>query len=210
MNTVRDLGLTFQSDLAFDRHIHSVVSTAFKKLGFVMRSAKYFRKTSTLRLLYCALVRPHLEFASVVWTPHRTKFCQIIERIQNRSLRRVSFFTDSPMHFFDHSYEIMLNKLRLTKLERRRIFSDLLFLFKLISGHVECSALLERIRLHVPARPLRNNLIFYEEVHRTLYGKFKPLNRLALLANEFSDRVDFFLGSLSSFKRELMKVLIKL
>jgi len=60
--------------------------------------------------------------------------------------------------------------------------------------------LLERIRLHVPAKPLRFKSLFHLEQHRTSYGAYKLLNRVCALANDFSNRVDFFNTSLNSFK----------
>lgn len=189
--------------LSFEKHIMNITSCAYKKLGFVLRASKYFNNVHTLRLQYCALVRPHLEYASIIWAPFYTKYDILIERIQHRFLRRVSFITDNPMRSSDHSYDVMLNNLRLITLANRRTFLDLLFLFKLNNGRIICSELLECVGLRAPARPLRNGVIFNVEFHRTSYGRYKPLNRVCLLANEFSDRVDFFQSSLCTFRRTL-------
>lgn len=110
------------------------------------------------------------------------------------------------MIYSNHNYEPILCELNLMTLYNRRIFLGLMFLFELISGRIICSELLERISLHVLVRPLRNNIIFNEEFHHTEYGKFKPLNRLCLLANQYVDRVDFFSQSLDLrplFKRSI-------
>ncbi|EFN63053.1 Putative uncharacterized transposon-derived protein ZK1236.4, partial [Camponotus floridanus] len=88
-DSIRDLGVVFFSNLSWELHIQTLVNRAYRKLGFVMRSYKYFHNISTLRLLFCALVRPHLEYAVTVWAPYQTKYCVMIESIQHRFLRRV-------------------------------------------------------------------------------------------------------------------------
>lgn len=111
------------------------------------------------------------------------------------------------MSYFDHTYDEVLNEIGLITLEGRRTYMDLLFLHKLISGRIICSELLVNVKLHIPARSLRFNLIFSEEHHRTSYGRFKPLNRVGVLANKYSSRVDFFHPSLNRFKNSLLSCL---
>lgn len=146
-----------------------------------------------LRLLFCLLVRSQLEYVAIVWASYQIKYCAMIETIQYRFFRRVSFLTKNPMCYFDHIYDymIMLNIFKFVILESKRQYLDFLFLFKLISGRY-LPGLIDRVKLHIPAKPLRNNLIFYKKVHCTFYDKFKLLNWLCLFTNEFSDRVDFF------------------
>lgn len=57
VDSVRDLGITFSNDLSFDKHISLTIGSAFKRLGFVIRACKFFQNVSTLKLLYCTLVR---------------------------------------------------------------------------------------------------------------------------------------------------------
>lgn len=85
-DSIRDLGVIFCADLSFVKYIQAVSSRAFKKLGFVMRSFKYFNNINTLRLLFCSLVRPQLEYAVIVWASYQIKYCAMIEKIQYRFL----------------------------------------------------------------------------------------------------------------------------
>jgi len=112
------------------------------------------------------------------------------------------------MKFTDHNYDHLLADLNLMTLANRRIYLSLSFLHKILNGVIDCPELLERIRLHVPARPLRFKPLFHLEQHRTLYGTYKPLNRVCALANDFSDRVDFFSTSLNSFKTTMRRYLL--
>jgi len=124
----------------------------------------------------------------------------LLERIQHRFLRSLSFKLNKPMKFTDHNYDHLLVDLNLMTLANRRILLGLSLLHKLLSGAIDCPELLEGIRLHVPVRSLRFNTLFYIEQHRTSYGANKPLNRLCSQANDFSDCVDFFFTNLSSFR----------
>lgn len=171
VDSIRDLGIIFSSDLSFNKHINLIVNNAYKKLGFIFRSSKYFKKVATLRLLYCSLVRSQLECASVVWAPYQWNHNLKIERAQHRFLRKISFDLGMPMQHTHHVYDL-LDHLKLT-LARRRIMLDMVFFYKLINGHITCSDLLEKIKFHIPTRSLRVGMVFHEE-SRTLYGKLKP------------------------------------
>jgi len=200
VDEVRDLGVTFHSDLSFGRHIQLAAASAFRKLGFINRCAKFFKHANTLKLLYCTLVRTQLEYASVVWDPYQQNHRILLERIQHRFLRNISFKLGQPMKFTDYNYDHLLADLNLMTLANRRILFGLLLLHRILSGTVDCPELLESIRLHVPVKLLRSNPSFHVEQHRTSYGVNRPLNRLCALANEFSDRVDFFYTDFSLFR----------
>ena len=51
-------------------------------LGFIKRRAKEFNNTLITVSLFTTLIRPHLEYASQVWTPHYNCNINRIERIQ--------------------------------------------------------------------------------------------------------------------------------
>lgn len=185
-------------------HMRAIVNRAYRKLGFILRSCKYFKNIKTLKLLYCALVRPHVEYAAIVWSPYQVNHSLMIERVQHRFIRRISFLVGEPMKYSDHSYGDLQGRLGLVSLQNRREILDLTFLFRLIGGQIYCAELLAKVKLHIPSRPLRNKQLFHEEYHRTSYGRHKPLNRICIQANKSVDLVDFFHGSIDSFKRSLL------
>lgn len=203
---VRDLGVIFSGNLSFDKHIRFIASAAFKKLGFINRCGKHFKQISTIKLLFCTLVRPQLEYASVVWDSYQLNHGTLIERIQHCFLCGLSFRLGKPLRVTDHNYDDLLIDLNLLTLSKRRIFLSLLFLYRLLNGVVASPELLERIRLIAPSRTLRFNSLFYLQQHRTSYGMFKPLNRLCLLANS-PTRIDFFHPQLNSFRNSLLRCL---
>lgn len=50
-----------------------------------------------------SLVRPHMEYASVIWSPYEKKYCELLERMQSRFVRIIGFrlgsnYVDVPVH----------------------------------------------------------------------------------------------------------------
>jgi S-adenosylmethionine:tRNA-ribosyltransferase-isomerase (queuine synthetase) len=65
----RDLSVVFDGKLSFDTHIQSCIKKANSVLGIIRRSFTYLDKDTFLRL-YKSMVRPHLEYANVIGSPH--------------------------------------------------------------------------------------------------------------------------------------------
>ena len=64
----KDLGITFHDDLQFTKHLADKVKMANSMLGLIHRSFQY---NQMIVHLYKALVRPHVEYASNVWSPFK-------------------------------------------------------------------------------------------------------------------------------------------
>lgn len=99
---VRDLGVFFSSDGSFAKHICDTVAKAFRILGFVNRNSTAFRSHESYRLLYLTLVRPILEYASSIWTPHTAVAAKQLESVQHKFLRNFMFRCGRRMHAYDH------------------------------------------------------------------------------------------------------------
>ncbi|MES9884076.1 MAG: reverse transcriptase domain-containing protein, partial [Sedimenticola sp.] len=81
VNEEKDLGVVMDKNLKFVSHIQTVVKKANRILGVIKRTFKYIDKDVFLNL-YKALVRPHLEYASNVWSVIYKKDAIPIENIQ--------------------------------------------------------------------------------------------------------------------------------
>jgi len=81
-----DLGVTFITDFKFPCHINAVICTASKMIGIIYRTFRMLTP-HTLRLLYTSLVRPHLDYACVVWQPYFLKDIRALEAVQRRATR---------------------------------------------------------------------------------------------------------------------------
>lgn len=80
------LGVTITSKLSWTAHIDNICSAARKKLGFLKH--KLGRSSSSLKLkAYKSIIRPSLEYASIVWEPHTVTNIEKIEKIQRLAAR---------------------------------------------------------------------------------------------------------------------------
>lgn len=64
----KDIGVTIESRLNFEKHIEIQINKANMMVGIIRRPFKYM-DMETFCLLFKALVCPHLEYASSVWSP---------------------------------------------------------------------------------------------------------------------------------------------
>ena len=84
----KDIGVTFSTKLDFDLHINNIVNKANQMTGLIKRSFTYIDKDVFLTL-YKSIVRPHLEYANVVWHPLYNRQLQSIEKVQRRATKIV-------------------------------------------------------------------------------------------------------------------------
>lgn len=122
-NEIKYLGLTITSNLKWEKHISNICAKAFKKLCFLRR--KLSKSPTSVKLTaYKTLIRPTLEYASVVWDPHYRKDISSLELIQRRAAR---FIIGDYRH--SSSVTTMLQKLDLETLEERRKIIRLKFFY---------------------------------------------------------------------------------
>ena len=69
-DTAKYLGITISQDMKWTKHITQTSSRANRALGFIRRNIKV-RSPRIKEKLYNSLVRPHVEYASAVWSPMR-------------------------------------------------------------------------------------------------------------------------------------------
>jgi len=67
----KGLGVWTDNKLKFAGHIGHIVAKGGQLLGLIKRSFVH-RYADVIKTLYTALVRPHLEYANVVWHPRST------------------------------------------------------------------------------------------------------------------------------------------
>lgn len=79
--SMRDLGVIYDSKLPFNQHVDTICGKARRMLGFVMRVGKFFSDPFTFTMLYNSLVRSNVEYASVICNPHTASQKLAIERV---------------------------------------------------------------------------------------------------------------------------------
>ena len=82
----KDLAVTIDDKLIFSRHIQIQVNNANSAVGLIRHTFKHLDKESFL-YLYKSLVRPHLEYVSVIWSRKMKKHQDSIEKVQIRATR---------------------------------------------------------------------------------------------------------------------------
>ena len=112
-------------NLSWSPHIHAICSKARQIIGLLYRRFYNFSNSDTLIQLYTSLVRPHLEYACPVWSPHLAKDIQEIERVQAFACRMAT-------HTWRANYQELQSIIKIPTLERRRLELKLGHLFKII------------------------------------------------------------------------------
>ena len=87
VSNIRDLGIYFDPALRFTDHITRIRSKSLQMLGFLKKIAADFHSVNAMSLLHFSLVRPHLEYASCVWSPYYNIYIGSIEQVQHEILR---------------------------------------------------------------------------------------------------------------------------
>ena len=96
-------------------------------MGLNMRSFN-FLEYGMFRILYTTFVRPHIEYAQSVWSPHLAKYVNILENVQVRATKLVD-----GMKGLD--YADRLRKLNIPTLQHRRLRGDMIQVWKHIHSY---------------------------------------------------------------------------
>ena len=126
------LGVNISDDLSWTAHINEISSKARKLIGLLYRQFSTYSAPETLLQLYISLVRPHLEYASQIWSPHLIKHVNQLEQVQKFALK-VCFRQWSRLS----SYSDLLQLSNLPQLTERRKFLNLCYLFKLVNKAID-------------------------------------------------------------------------
>ena len=203
VDTVKDLGIYFTSNLNFRFHIECMVSKALRMLGFVYRTTKPFNDNSVMLTLYKSLVRSGLEYCSSIWSPSQQYLITKIERVQKRLLRWLCY--RDHLEYNSLQYENLCEHYGLQTLQNRRKITDLCNLNKICNNNINSSYLVSQINIFVPNRRLRRNRLFSAE-SRLNIRKGTFITRSLALANKY-EFIDIFEYDKSVFKRNIVSIL---
>lgn len=125
--SVKYLGIIIDSTLNFDEHIIQICSKANRSLHMLMRTLKK-AKSITKSTAYKTIVRPILEYASPIWSPHKQKCILLLENINRKAFRWVF-----GLKKYEEISDLMQAKDWPTLLDRRTNL-DQSMLLRIISG----------------------------------------------------------------------------
>ena len=114
------LGVTISDNLSWIPHTDSISKKANQTLGFLNRNIKAHNKDHK-STAYTTLVRPQLEYASTMWSPHTATDITKLEAVQRRSARYQS----------TSSVTQMIKDLNWRTLKQWRIDSCLTLMYKI-------------------------------------------------------------------------------
>ena len=186
VTSTNDLGIVMDSKLSFKDHIEKIINNGKRILGFVKRRAKEFDDPYVTKALYIALVRPSLEYASVVWNGSIGEtVSRKIESIQKQfllfALRNLGWREDT---FVLPPYTARLQLIDIQTLEQRRFCFDIMFAFDLINGSIKSPYLREKLQPNTNNRySLRHNRPLVVPFHRRSYAFNEPITRCARAYN---------------------------
>lgn len=200
--SIRDLGIIFDKKLKFDEHIDTMVSKAYKMLGFIMRITTKFKDIPCIMLLYNSLVRSRLEYNTSIWNPKYDKYKLKLENVQ-RKFTRLLFYK---MQYQQKTPNERLKILKLKDLETRREFYDTCMLHKVISNINAVSESRPRFGNYGYATRIQNT--FYPPSFTTDYGIHKnPSNRAQILFNKKFNEIDIMNLPINIFKAKVKESL---
>ena len=122
----KDLGVIIQDDLSPEKHINKITGETFRLITNIKVAFNYLDE-EMLRKLIVSKIRPRLEYAAVVWSPHLKKHIVKLERVQRKATKLIPSLRNLP-------YEERLNMLKLPSLEQRRERGDLITMYKGVKG----------------------------------------------------------------------------
>jgi hypothetical protein len=180
-NYVKDLGFTLTRNLCPNMHIQIICCKALKLLDFINRVSTDFHLITPLKTLFCSLVRPILEYGSVLWDPSTASACSMIERVQRKFFRQAAYklkIVCSP-----HDYTPIQRLISLESLADCRHSANLSFLSNLLSSKIDNPESLSRISFNVPSRRTRSSIPFHIPFSSSNYYLNSPIIRLLRIAN---------------------------
>ena len=84
----KDLGVTLRNDLSPEHHINNIVRETYWLLNRI-KIALNFIDEDMLEKMIKTLIRPRIEYAAVVWSPHLKKHILKLERVQRAKTRLI-------------------------------------------------------------------------------------------------------------------------
>ena len=200
--SLKDLGVTLNSDLSFKLQVEKTVTSASKMAGWGLRTFRR-RSLSTLKSIWKSLVQPKLDYCSQFWSPGDQDSINRIESVQRHFFAKVSGTGVEDLNYWDK-----LSEFKISSQERRRDRYMLIFLWKISQGLVKgysvefTSDKGRRGRVALPHSVVQSSPAMVRRARECTLGVkgTKMFNLLpASIRNINSSNVDVFKQSLDEF-----------
>ena len=128
------LGVTIDQHLSWSEHIKQITNKANRVKGFLQRNL-HSCPIQIKSNCYKALIKPILEYTSIIWAPHTQKDIRVLEKVQRNAAR---FVHNNYSHYA--SVSEMLRCLKWPTLAQGRNDQKLIMMFKIIHHLVDIQA----------------------------------------------------------------------
>lgn len=206
VKNVKDLGIHLDSKFILDSHIEKINNKAYRNLGFIMRTCSVFRNMHCIKSLYFAYVRSVLEYGCNVWSPQYAVYKNSIERTQKKFINYLNYRTQSSYTTYEDSC-IGHNML---SLNNRRILLDMMLLYDILHGLMDCSELVRAVGLCTPRRRTRHTQLLHVPVHRRNYASNETITRACRTYNQLFNDIDIFVCRSKPLFKQLIISKLKL
>ena len=126
------MGVVISDKLTCDSHLHLRTAKASKLLGLLKRSCPLLTKVSVRRSLNLGIVKPHLCYATEVWSPAEKSLKVKVEQVQRRATGWILSLKPGQM-----SYEERLLAFDMLPLAHDREIKDLVFSYEAVYGYTD-------------------------------------------------------------------------
>lgn len=203
-NTVKDLGVIFDSKMLMSDHITAMVAKAYKNLGFVLRVSRPFSDPLCIKVLYFSYVRSALEYCSNIWNPNYVTYSRDIEQIQSKFIKFLNYRTQTNKC----AYEVACEHHKLMQLKDRRTLLQLMFLHDVCSNRINSPELTSMfLQFRTPHKRTRHATLFHVPFSHSNYAQNSVICRILDSYNKEFSSVDLFYQSKTSVKAQVISVL---
>ena len=162
VQSAKYLGIIITDNMDWGQNVSEISSKATKTLGFLHRNLA-FAPRSTKEVAYKTLVRPKLEYAAPIWSPHSKLQNNQIEKVQRTAARWTCRRWRNTS-----SVGVILDELEGPSLEARRDQSSLFLFHKIHCGAV----VIEKDKYMTPAHRLKTT----RSSHSAQYRRHQTYN----------------------------------
>lgn len=177
-------------------------------LGFVIRCGNSFKRAETLLILFNSLVRSQLEYCVVIWNPTYQSHVDHIEWIHRRFFMYLHFKKLLEGAPNEYSYSWTLTKLNAVPFYKRRLYHELVFLYKSVHHIIDSNTFISSFVFYNPSRRTRNTNTFYYRASRTNVGLNSPINRIMRYYNQYFSSENLLNNNFTAFKRYILERLM--
>ena len=151
------LGVVLSDDMTWTEHVDGVAARGNRTVGFLRRNFSSCT-TQVKAATYTTMVRPVLEYASVVWDPPMSKDIEKLEKVQRTAAR---YATNTYTQRTPGTVTNLLSNLQWEPLEERRSSARLQMLYKVNNGLVDLNP---RLFYKPGDSRTRGNRLWYEGI----------------------------------------------